>query len=246
MKTNTTHGKSLLEVENLVVSYYKKEILFGANLSVMPGEIVALVGANGSGKSTLLKTIAGLIKSKSGRIFFDGVEITNKDSYELAPLGIGLLLQGGVVFPSLTIIEHLQLANRALAKLDFEQRVDVVWNTFPALYPIRNKRAGVLSGGERQMLGFSNLLIQKARLWLLDEPTGGLAPEMSEVLWDTLGRLNSEEAVTVLLAEQNLDGALKASSRVYVIRNGLAYEEMPQNILNSQNLEGFFFAETGS
>jgi branched-chain amino acid transport system ATP-binding protein len=211
---------------------------------VRQGEIVALVGANGSGKSTLLKAVAGLIRSKSGKVLFDGADVSDYESHELALRGMGFLLQGGAVFQSLTVMEHFQLAAHTLSRRDFEQRLPLVWQTFPALYTKRKKRAGFLSGGERQMLGFSNLLIRNARLWLLDEPTASLSPDAAQVLWETLERLRNEDGITVLLAEQNLEEALNASDRAYVIKHGLAFEEVPQAILSSQDLESFFFAET--
>lgn len=244
MRIDAPNGGAHLGVENLTVSYYRKEILFGASVSVGRGEIVALVGANGSGKSTMLKAVAGLIRSQSGRVLFDGRDVTNREPHELAAAGMGSLLQGGAVFQSLTVMEHFQLAASALSGPDFERRLETVWRTFPALYPVRRRRAGFLSGGERQMLNFSNLLIRRARLWLLDEPTAGLAPDAARVLWETLAMLRAEWVVTVLLAEQNLEGALNVSDRAYIIKHGVAHEESPQAILRTQDFAAYFFAET--
>src|ERR1041385_6658397 len=120
MKANGLYNGAQLTVENLTVRYYRKEILFGASLNVRQGEIVALVGANGSGKSTLLKAVAGLIRSKSGKVLFDGADVSDCESHELALRGMGFLLQGGAVFQSLTVTEHFQLAAHALSRRDFE------------------------------------------------------------------------------------------------------------------------------
>lgn len=241
MKGFCSYNRGALKVEDLVVSYYKKEILRGASLDVLPGQIVALIGANGSGKSTLLKTVAGLIRPATGRIFFDDMDITGAEAHALASSGIGLLLQGGVIFPRLTVIEHLRLAAGKLSGTSFEDRAEVVWATFPFLSNIRTKRAGLLSGGERQMLALSILIVRRARLWLLDEPSGGLAPLSVKSLLDTIRKFNAEQGVTVLLAEQNIREALRIADKVYVLKNGIAFlQEHPKEIVNTGRLEEIF------
>ena len=230
-------------IEDLMVSYYKKDILMGLSLKVGAGEIVTLVGANGSGKSTLLKTVAGVMKARSGCVRLNGDDLTNKKSDELAHMGVAFLMQGGLVFPSLTVTEHLQLANQAMKRDDFNRRADAVWSTFPVLHSIRRSRAGFLSGGEKQMLGFSMLLMKDAKLWLLDEPTGNLASEAADILLSKVEEINDKEGITVLLAEQNLTTALRISNRAFVLRDGLAYERSPESILNS-SLEELFFGES--
>ena len=240
MRSNGEH-KSVLKVDNLVTSYYKREILQGVSLEVMPREIVALVGTNGSGKSTLLNTIAGVIRPKAGKVTFDGSDITGKQSYELANTGVGFLMQGGVVFRSLTVTEHLQMA---LQKRDGSNnaRFDQVWEMFPKLGSHKNKRAGFLSGGERQMLALSMLLVQSAKLWLLDEPSGGLAPDAVKVTMDFIRKLNIDQGITVLLAEQNLVEAVRIADRAYVLKNGkTSVEDNPEEILNNGKLEEIFF-----
>jgi branched-chain amino acid transport system ATP-binding protein len=240
MRNNGEHNP-ILKVEDLVVSYYKKEILLGASLEVMPGEIVALIGTNGSGKSTLLKTVAGVIRANSGRIIFNGSEITGKQSNELAHCGIGFLMQGSAVFPSLTVAEHLQLAAQ-VGKNSADGRLELVWNLFPKLKGNRNKRGGLLSGGERQMLALSMLLVQGAKLWLLDEPSGGLAPDAVKVTMDFISKVNVEEGITVLLAEQNLAEAVRIADRAYFLKNGKTWlENEPKAILHNGRLEEIFF-----
>jgi len=240
MRNNGEHSP-ILKVEDLVVSYYKKEILLGASLDVMPGEIVALIGTNGSGKSTLLKTVAGVIRANSGRIIFDGSEITGKQSNELARSGIGFLMQGSVVFPSLSVGEHLQLAAQ-VGKNSADRRLELVWKLFPKLKGNRNKRAGLLSGGERQMLALSMLLVQGAKLWLLDEPSGGLAPDAVKLVMNFIEKINVEQGITVLLAEQNLVEAVRIANRAYVLKDGkTSVEENPKEILNNGKLEEIFF-----
>lgn len=240
MRNNGEHNP-ILKVEHLVVSYYKKEILLGASLEVMPGEIVALIGTNGSGKSTLLKTVAGIIHPNSGKIILEGHSIVGKKPNDLCGVGVGFLMQGGVVFPSLTVSEHLHLAmqkkNGSTNGL-FER----VWERFPKLKLNKNKRAGLLSGGERQMLALSMLLVQGAKLWLLDEPSGGLAPDAVKVTMDFISNVNMEQGITVLLAEQNLVEAVRIADRAYVLKDGkTSVEENPEEILNNGKLEEIFF-----
>ncbi|MBS1790499.1 MAG: ATP-binding cassette domain-containing protein [Acidobacteria bacterium] len=230
-----------MKVEDLVVSYYKKEILRGASLDVSPGQIVALIGANGSGKSTLLRTVAGLIRPTAGRISVDDMDITGIEAHALAGSGIGLLLQGGVIFPRLTVLEHLRLAAEKIPGTSFEERAEAVWTAFPFLSNIRGKRAGLLSGGERQMLALSMLIVRRSRLWLLDEPSGGLAPSSVKSLLNTIRKFNAEHGVTVLLAEQNVREALRIADKVYALKDGMAFlQENPKEIVNARRMEEIF------
>jgi len=240
MRNNGEHNP-ILKVEDLVVSYYKKEILLGASLEVMPGEIVALVGTNGSGKSTLLKTIAGIIQPNSGKIILEGHSIVGKKPNDLCGVGVGFLMQGGVVFPSLTVSEHLHLAMQKKSG-STNGRFARVWEMFPRLESNKNKRAGLLSGGERQMLALSMLVVQGAKLWLLDEPSGGLAPDAVKVTMDFISKVNVEEGITVLLAEQNLVEAVRIADRAYLLKNGKTWlENEPKAILHNGRLEEIFF-----
>lgn len=244
MRENNLNKETILRVEDLAASYYKKEVLTGATLDVKAGEIVTLLGTNGSGKSTLLKTIMGLIKANSGRIIFNGFDITGKQPNEIFNFGICFLMQGNVVFESLTVIEHIKLAINKNGKYPNEEKTQLVWETFPMLSNILNKRAGLLSGGERQMLALSMLLVQhNTKLWLLDEPSGGLAPQMVSKIIDTIERINKEKNISIMLVEQNLKEGLRIADRAYILKNGQAYlEEKPEVILNNGKLEEIFFA----
>lgn len=240
MRNNDKHNP-ILQVEDLVASYYKKEILLGASLEIMPGEIVALVGTNGSGKSTLLKTIAGVIQPNSGKIIFKGNNIVGRKPNELVRSGVGFLMQGGVVFPSLTVEEHLQLAVQ-IKNTSNNGRFDQVWQLFPKLELNKQKRAGLLSGGERQMLALSMLLVQDSQLWLLDEPSGGLAPDAIKVTMDFISKFNLEQGITILLVEQNLVEVVRIADRAYILKDGRTFEEKnPIEILNNGKFEKIFF-----
>lgn len=242
MKIVGLNIEPILKVENLSASYYKKDIVIGASLTIMPGEIVAVIGPNGSGKSTLLKAIYGVIRPNSGKIIFNSIDITGKDSFSLTRLGIGFLMQGGHIFLSLTVEEHLQLGCSTINGKNAVERYERVWKTFPNLYQYRKKRAGLLSGGERQMLAISMLLVQDAKLWLLDEPSGGLAPQAARNMFETLRKINNEHEVTILLVEQNLSGAINIADRAYILKEGKTFEEKnPIEILNNGKFEEIFF-----
>jgi branched-chain amino acid transport system ATP-binding protein len=242
MNNRNRKGGILLEVKEVVASYYKKEILLGASLEVKTGEIIALIGSNGVGKSTLLKVIAGLLKPKSGKVIFEDMDISRKEPNAMVRLGIGYLMQGNVIFPTLTVFEHLQLAVEAHGKLALEERLALVYQTFPILDGLKKKRAGLLSGGERQVLALSMLLVQNTKLWLLDEPSGGLAPKLVRMVMDLIKQMNQTHGITVVLVEQNLREGLRIADRTYVVKNGLVfYENNPKDILNGDRLEAIFF-----
>lgn len=242
MRNDELNKEIILRVEDLTVSYYKKEILTGLTLHLKAGEIVTLVGTNGSGKSTLLKTIIGLTKSNYGKIIFDGIDITGKKPNEIFNLGICFLMQGNLVFNNLTVIEHLKLVMKEKNKIIIEEKISNVWDTFPVLRNLIKKRAGLLSGGERQMLALSMLLMQDAKLWLLDEPSGGLAPQMVKRIIETIEKINEEKRISMLLVEQNLKEGLRIADRAYILKNGQAFlEENPGDILNNGKLEELFF-----
>jgi branched-chain amino acid transport system ATP-binding protein len=238
------HGRRepLLEVEDLAVSYYKKEILLGVSMAVRAGEIVTLVGLNGSGKSTLMKAVAGIVKPKAGRVKLGGADVTGKQPHELSRMGLGYLMQGSNIFPSLTVSEHLSLARQSGGRDTPGLDAEMVWQTFPNLASSRHRRGGLLSGGERQMLGFSMLLVQQAKIWLLDEPSMGVSPQLVEGLLATLKDLCVREGVTALLVEQNIREGLRIADRAYVLKNSSTLSECsPSEILDRENLEEIFF-----
>jgi branched-chain amino acid transport system ATP-binding protein len=222
MKNNGKNIKAILTVENLVVSYYKKEILKGASLEVMPGEIVALIGTNGSGKSTLLKTIAGVLKPLDGKIRFNGNDITGLSPEAINKKGIGILLQGKAVFPSLTVEEHLKLAHTSTNTSKDYSVIEETQDHFPLLESLMTKRAGLLSGGERQILAVAMLFTQNKNLWLLDEPSGGLAPTMVSEVMTKIKNTSKTKGISMLLVEQSLKEALNIADKVYILKNGKA------------------------
>ena len=232
-----------LSIENIVAGYGKQEILRGASLVVKAREIVLLIGTNGSGKSTLLRVISGILKPNSGLIRFEGEDITALPTHERIAKGIAYLKQEVKVFPSLTVKENLHIAGHHLDEKLFRKRLDRVFHLFPKLGELYPRRAGLLSGGERQMLGFGLMLLHKPKLLLLDEPSaGGLTPVLAKEVFQTIQKINEEDGVSVLLVEQNIRQAMQIAHRVYLLREGMTqHEARPTEVLEGGTLEQAFF-----
>lgn len=207
----------MLRVENIHTYYQLSHILFGVSLDVAQGEIVCLLGRNGAGKSTTMKSIMGLTPPKKGVIEFKGTVCTGQKPYLMARMGIGFVPDDRRVFADLTVGENLEISGRNVTEGGWNK--DRVYDFFPALRRIDTRRAGFLSGGEQQMLTIARALMTNPDFILLDEPTEGLAPLVVNMLEEQIARLK-ENGLTVLLAEQNLEVALRLSDRGYVIDNG--------------------------
>ncbi len=167
----------LLQIQNLSTGYNGKAVLHNISFSVSKGEVLAVIGQNGCGKSTLLKTIARIISDNSGCIIIDNVKIKDFHAWDLKELGISYFMQSGMVFPTMKVSEHFELALKDRNKTDAASIKEECLSYFPALANCMDKRGDNLSGGQRQMLSFAMLLSQQTQCWLLDEPTAGLAPE---------------------------------------------------------------------
>jgi branched-chain amino acid transport system ATP-binding protein len=217
---NTTGIGPLLELKEVRAAYVKKEILRGVSLTVNRGEIVALLGGNGSGKSTLLKTIAGLLQPIKGRIEFKGRDITQLSVHGRQKGGIGYLLQGGRVFPNLSVEENFEIAMKHHRNGHNGNGVKL-GSIFPPLREKTNVRAGLLSGGQRQMLAIEMVLAQEPELALLDEPTGALSHDLAITILKTLSDYVRQTQCGVLLVEQNVEEASKVSHRQLSLREGI-------------------------
>lgn len=231
----------IVNTEGLYASYGKKEILRDITLSVKKGEIVAVIGPNGAGKSTLLKALSGILKPVAGKIWLDGKEISALPSYERARLGIGYCLQGGKVFNSLTVMENLETGASILPTgkmVAIEQALEF----FPTLKGFVEKRAGLLSGGERQALSIAMTLVRQPKVLLLDEPSAGLSPRLVHDILGKIGEINKTQGITILLVEQNVKEALGIAGRVVVLANGRIemQSEQPKELLDSSILEKIF------
>jgi len=211
----------LLRIQNLTVHYGAAQALFGIDLAVAPGETVALVGANGAGKTSLLKAVMGLAPPSGGRIFLDAVEVTGSTPAAMAIQGVALCPEGREMFGDLTVKENLELGALALglSRPELARRLEAVYARFPKLRERAGQRTNTLSGGEQQMVAMGRALMAQPRLLLLDEPSLGLAPRITDEIFDIIKQL-SRGGVTILLVEQNAARALTASRSAYLLANG--------------------------
>ncbi|MDR6631529.1 MULTISPECIES: ABC transporter ATP-binding protein [Phyllobacterium] len=213
--------QALLSVEGVETYYGNIRALSGVTVHADPGEIVALIGANGAGKSTLMMTIFGMPRARTGRVVFDGKDITQLPTHEIARLRIAQSPEGRRIFPRMTVQENLQMG-ASLDKLEFfDEDSRMVFDLFPRLKERINQRGGTLSGGEQQMLAIGRALMARPRLLLLDEPSLGLAPLIIKHIFEAIKELNKTTGLTVFLVEQNAFGALKLADRGYVMVNGI-------------------------
>ena len=237
---------SALSLKHINAAYRKKAVLRGVSLAVEPGEILALIGPNGAGKSTALKVAAGLLAPQQGRVNLNDQDITNLPAHERIDHGLAYCIQGGRVFPSLTARENLAMGAGALPKDNREQGITAVLDVFPTLKGLLGRRAGVLSGGERQALALGMVLVSHPRVLLLDEPSAGLSPRLVRNLLDAVRALNEDWDLAILLVEQNIRAALCIAHRAMALADGeVAREtEQPERWINGEKLEGLFLGST--
>jgi len=209
----------MLSVEGVSAAYGAVEALRDVSIEVAKGEIVTLIGANGAGKSTLLMTICGDPRARTGRVIFEGRDITGLPTHAIMRLGLAQVPEGRRVFPRMTVMENLLMGAQA-AGHDPKPLLEQVFALFPRLKEREAQRGGTLSGGEQQMLAIGRALMSKPRLLLLDEPSLGLAPLMVRQILAAIRDLNEKEGLTVLLVEQNAYQALRLAHRGYVLVNG--------------------------
>jgi branched-chain amino acid transport system ATP-binding protein len=210
----------MLSVENLDLFYGDAQALAGVSLEVPEGAIVAIVGANGAGKSSLIRTIAGIESPRSGTITFNGKRISGLESHQICNLGVGQVAEGRQVFPTLTVLENLQMgALLPRARPHAKKNLDDVFTLFPRLAERKDQLAGTMSGGEQQMLAIGRCLMGAPELIMFDEPSLGLAPVVVQEVLHTIHLLNGR-GLTILLVEQNVAVSLKISQRAYVLENG--------------------------
>ena len=211
---------ALLRAEGLTAGYGKVPILHGVTLEVRMGEMVSVIGPNGAGKSTAFKTIVGFVHATSGRVTFDGEEITGLRADQVLPRGLAYVPQGRIVFPQMTVLENLEMG--AYIERDggrVRQALERVYTLFPILAERRTQKAGTLSGGEQQMVAIGRALMTRPKLILLDEPSLGLSPKFVSLIFDTLVQMKGA-GYTLMVVEQNAARVLAVADRGYVLELG--------------------------
>jgi len=210
--------KIILHVDHLDSWYGQVQVLHDVSIHVHEGEMVSIIGPNGAGKSTVLKNIFGLIAKRTGEIMFDGVHIHRLPADKIVKHGITIVPQGRSVFPNLTVLENLELGAYILKEVKKED-LDRVLKLFPILKERLYQKAGMLSGGEQQMVAMGRSMMLNPRLLLLDEPTLGLSPAFKKLIFDKIIEIN-KKGVTILMVEQNARKSLELSDRAYVLELG--------------------------
>ena len=209
----------MLRVQGLSVGYGESQILWDVHLHIPEGQVVCLMGRNGVGKTTLLKSVMGLLSAQAGSIMFDGQEITRVRPEQRARRGMGYVPQGREIFPQLTVWENLSLG--LLARKGRQGKVpDTVFQLFPALSGLLNRKGGFLSGGQQQQLAIARALVTEPKLLLLDEPTEGIQPSIIQEIEEVMARIKAQGQVTILLVEQYLEFAWRLADAFYMMEKG--------------------------
>ncbi len=209
----------MLRLEDVTAGYGRTRVLFGIDVEVPRDGVLAVFGHNGAGKTTLLRTAAGLIRPSSGHVFLDDEDVTRMSPAGRVARGLGYVPQGNQAFPHLTTRENLQLVADGRGA-DGKAAMNDVLDLFPALPPLMNRRAGLLSGGQRQQLSIARALLCRPRMLLLDEPTEGIQPTVVRLIEDTIAALASRDGLSVLLVEQHVSFAQRLAQRYAVVERG--------------------------
>lgn len=222
----------MLKIENLQAYYGKCEVIKGISLSVEPGEFVTILGANGAGKTSLLSAICGLVK-KEGSITFCNQRIDDRSTTDIAKLGLAYVPENRGTFLGLNVEENLQLGGISRKdKAEVKKDINLLYDHFPVLAEKKKQQAGLLSGGEQQMLAIARAIMLRPKLLLIDEPSLGLAPVMTKHVYNILMTLKKEYLISVLLVEQNSKLALEITNRIYLLVNGSIVLEGPREKIN--------------
>lgn len=230
---------TMLEVKDLNVFYGNIHAIKGISLVVNEGEVVSLIGANGAGKTTTLQTISGILRAKSGEIFFEGEEITKTKPHNIVKLGISQVPEGRRIFSGLTVRDNVMLGAYTVkdSRESLKADRDKFYDAFPRMKERRNQIAGTLSGGEQQMLAMGRALMARPKLLILDEPSMGLSPLFVEEIFNVIKQLK-DEGTTILLVEQNAKMALSIADRGYVLETGkIITEGLGSELLNDPEVK---------
>ena len=242
MSEVTTSGEPVLVVDDIHVHYGKVEALKGISFTVHSGEIVTLIGGNGAGKTTTLKTVSGVRAVSSGRMTFEGKDLSRIPAHRRVEMGIGQAPEGRGIFPGMTVVENLEMGMyaRKAPKSEVAADYDRVFELFPRLAERRKQLGGTLSGGEQQMLAIGRALMGKPKVLLLDEPSMGLAPRLVAQIFSIITAIN-KQGTTILLVEQNASQALKRAHRAYVLETGKVVKSGPAaDLLDDQSVKAAY------
>lgn len=233
--------ETVLQVRNIETFYGAIMALRGVTLDVANGEIVTILGANGAGKTTLMKTVSGLMDPEKGQIEFDGTRIEGLEPDKIVKMGLAHVPEGREVFPYLTVEENLRMGAYSRRGAGVAEDIEIVYSYFPVLKERRAQAAGLLSGGQQQMLAIGRGLMARPRLMLLDEPSLGLSPLLTQEIFEIIKRLNAERGVTMLLVEQNANVALQAAHKGYVLEMGrIVMAGSSEELRNSEDIQEFY------
>ena len=233
----------MLQVEGLMAAYDDIEALRGVNIELRTGEMVAVIGSNGAGKSTLLNCISALVRAKSGRVLLDGADVTRLPPYKVARAGLLQVPEGRQILADLTVDDNLRLGGLACRSRGSEFDVDRVLDLFPRLKERLWQRAGTLSGGEQQMLAIGRALMGGPKVLLLDEPSLGLSPLMTDHVFEALRSLHAQ-GLSILLVEQNAHRALAATQRAYLLDQGkVVYEGLSAHLVRDDRVIAHYLGE---
>ncbi len=229
---------SLLTLQNVHSYYGHIHALKGVSFEVNAGEIVTLIGSNGAGKSTTLRTISGMMHPRTGRISYDGQDISKLEAHEIVSLGMIHVPEGRGIFPTLTVRENLEMGAFTIRNRNLiEERMEYGFSLFPRLKERIGQYGGTLSGGEQQMLAIARGLMMEPRLLMLDEPSMGLAPILVELIFDIIQQLNAK-GTTILLVEQNALMALSIAHRGYILQTGeITTSDTAANLKNNKEVQ---------
>lgn len=235
----------MLEASGVSAGYKELHILFDVDFKAERNKITAVVGPNGSGKSTLLKTIFGFTTIYDGKIVYEGNDITHLSPHEKTKLGIAYLPQTDNVFTNLTVKENLIIAGYIVDEDEYRDRLELALNVFPELKGKMDRKAGMLSGGERQFLGIASALIRKAKLLMLDEPTAMLSPKFASQVFERIINLRDELGLTIVLVEQNVLKALEIADNALMLIGGkVAFFGSAKELLEHEKFERFVVGYT--
>lgn len=229
----------MLKVSKIQTFYGNIQALKDVSIEIGEGEIVTLIGANGAGKSTTLMSISGVVKPRTGEIFFKGQAIHGMNSNDIVSLGISQAPEGRRIFPYLTVVENLDMgAFLRKDKTEIQKDLNYVFDLFPILKDRRGQIGGTLSGGEQQMLAISRALMARPKLLLLDEPSLGLAPLIMQQIFKIIKKINQEHNTAIFLVEQNAKQALQVANRGYVMENGrITMSDAADKLLDNENVK---------